>query len=63
MTDEQEALASHCNNLSQLCAAAKKHPDLVSAVLDSIEPVKILLSTIFQRFEVHGKKFHVFSCF
>lgn len=60
MPDQQEALATHCNNISQLRSTAKKYPDLVLAVLDSIEPVKVLLSGIFQRLELHGKKFFMF---
>ena len=52
---------THCNNLSQLRSAAKKSPDLIPAVLDSIEPVKVLLSTVFQRLELCGKKFSMFS--
>ena len=61
MADEYELLVSHCNNLTQLRTAAKKHPDLVAAVLDCVEPVKILLSTLFQRLEIHDKKFSMFS--
>ena len=61
MPDEQERLVTHCNNLSQLRSSAKKSLDLIPAVLDSIEPVKILLSTIFQRLELRGKKFSMFS--
>ena len=61
MPDEQQLLVTHCNNLSQLCSAAKKSPDLIPAVLDSIEPVKVLLSTVFQRLELCGKKFSMFS--
>ena len=61
MSDANEATIAHCNNLSQLRGVAKKSPDIVSAVLDSIEPVKILLSTVFQRLEIHGKKFSMFS--
>lgn len=63
MTDEEEALVANCNNLSQIRSAAKKDSNVVSAVIDSIEPVKVLLSTIilFQRLEIHGRKFSMFS--
>ena len=60
MTDEHEASISHCNNMSQLRQAAEKKPDVTQAILDSIEPVKILLADILERLEVHGKKFQVF---
>ena len=61
MEGTNEALITSCNNLAQLRCVAKKNPDLVSAVIDSIEPVKILLSSIFQRMELQGQKFSMFS--
>ena len=61
MSDTEEALVGTCNNLSQLRKAAERTPEIRSAVLDSIEPVKILLSTVFQRLELKGQKFTMFS--
>ena len=49
MSDEHEASISHCNNMSQLRQAAEKKPDVTQAILDSIEPVKILLTDILER--------------
>ena len=40
-------------NLSQLRQLGEKKRE---AILDSVEPVKILLSDIFHRLELHGKK-------
>ena len=60
MADEHEASISHCNNMSQLRQAAEKKPDVTQAILDSIEPVKILLADIPERLELHGEKFQVF---
>lgn len=61
MSDTEEALASSCNRLSQLRSLAQKNSGIVAAVLDSIEPVKVLLSTIFRRLELHGQKFAMFT--
>ncbi len=44
MSDEHEEAISHCNTLSQLRQAAKNKPELVPAILDSIDSTKILLS-------------------
>lgn len=40
MTDEQEAAIASSNNLSQLRSVAEKKPEIKSAILDSIAPVK-----------------------
>lgn len=60
MSDEHEATISYRNNMSQLRQAAEKKPDLIPAVLDSIAPVKILLTDVLQRLGLHGEKFQVF---
>ena len=48
MSSEHEIAVSRCNNLSQLRQLGEKKPEVVPAILDSVEPVKILLSDIFQ---------------
>ena len=48
----EEALIASCNSLTQIRNAAEKNPELRLAVLDSMEPVKILP---FQRLELQGK--------
>ena len=37
ITDQQEAHVANCNSLSLLRSAAKNYPDVVPAVLDSVE--------------------------
>ena len=61
MTDEQEAAIASSNNLSQLRSVAEKKPEIKSAILDSIAPVKILLTTVCQRLALHEKKFAMFT--
>ena len=61
LSDTEEALIASSNNLSQLRNLAQKNPEIVAAVRDSIEPVKVLLSSIFQRLELHGQKFSMFT--
>ncbi len=61
MSDEHEAAISHCNTLSQLRQAAKNKPELVPAILDSIDSTKILLSDILRRLELQGEKFLIYS--
>lgn len=60
MSPENEAAIAHCNNMSQIRLAGEKTPDLIPAILDSVAPVKILLTDILQRLELHGEKFCVF---
>ena len=52
MTDAREMAIASSNNLSQLRSVAEKKPEINSAILDSIAPVKNLL-TIFQRLASH----------
>ena len=53
MTDAREMAIASSNNLSQLRSVAEKKPEINSAILDSIAPVKNLLTTIFQRLASH----------
>ena len=59
--DDVEALLSPCNNLSQVRNVARKKPHVKSVIIDSIEPVKVLLATIFQRLSLHDNKFKIFT--
>lgn len=61
MNQEKEAVVANCNNTTQLRQIREKKPEIVSAVRDCIEPVKILLSTIFQRLKLHDKPFQSFA--
>lgn len=55
MSDDLEAVISPCTNLSQLRTAVEK-PEFRQAILDSVEPVEVLLSTIFQWLTLHEFK-------
>ena len=59
--EELESTISKCNNMKQLRAAADKEPALVDAVLDSMSPVKIIISDVVRRLNLKGKSFEVFS--
>lgn len=61
VSDDVEASLARCNNLSQLRSEAEKNPEVKVAIIDSIEPVKVLLSTVFQRLSLHDKKFKMFT--
>lgn len=50
-----EAEAHNCNSLSALRRAAAKRPEFRSEALDSIEPVKCLVSSIFSRLKLKDK--------
>lgn len=56
-----QQVSARCPPSTAIRKAAGKNPELRSAVLDSVAPVKILLSTIFQRLELKGQKFSIFS--
>lgn len=55
MSDDVELSFTHCNNLSQLHSVAEKNPEVKTAIIDSIEPVKILLSSVLQRLSLREK--------
>ena len=56
-SDEYEAQVDKCDSLSDLRKAAVKYPNF----LDSISPVKILLSDLFQRLKLKEKSFSIGS--
>ena len=49
--EEFETIISKCNSMEQLRQAAKRNPALKEKVLDSIEPVKIMLTDIITRLQ------------
>ena len=61
MSEEHQAMVANCNNMTQLRQVRERKPEIVPAVHDSIEPVKILFSNVFQRLKLHDKPFQVFS--
>ena len=60
MSEEHEKAVEHCNSLAQLREIGKKKSAVIPAVLDSIAPVKILLTDIMHRLELHGNKFQTY---
>ena len=61
MSDEMEKEAERCNTLKALCAVAEQKPEFKDNAMDSIAPVKILLTDIVKCLELKKKKFQVFS--
>ena len=57
MNEVDEAAISTCNSISQLINLSLKKDEIVRTVLDSIEPVKDLLTNIFRRLELHDRNF------
>lgn len=45
----------------QLRPVHERKPEIVPTVRDSIEPIKTLLSNVFQQLKLHNKPFQVFS--
>ena len=58
---EVEALLNKCNNMKQIRQLVDSHPSIVEEVLDSLAPVKILLSDIIMRLELKGRPFGNYS--
>ena len=59
--EASEAKIATCNNLKQLRQVAQSQPAFTEEVLDSIAPVKILLSDIITRLQLKGKPFGVYA--
>lgn len=54
-SEQAEQGLKNCNNLTQIRAAVANNSNLAGEISDSIEPVKILLSDIFQRLHLKDK--------
>ena len=61
MPEEMEAEATKCNSLKALRAVAERNVGFKEAAMDSIAPVKILLTDIVRRLELKERKFNVFT--
>ena len=61
MSEEMEAEASKCNSLKVLRAVAERNVEFKVAGLDSIGPVKVLLTDIARSLELKGQKFCGFT--
>ena len=59
MDDDMEAAIQGSNSVAEIRRVAAEKENLRTALLDSIAPVKVLLSTITQRFQLKEKKFTV----
>ena len=57
--EEYEAIINKCNNMEQLRHAAKSKPEVKEKLLDSIEPVKIMLSDIFTQLKWNERTLEV----
>ena len=58
MVDNSEEAIKSCNGVAKLRIIVEKH-NLREDILDSIEPVKVLLSKITERLQLKDKKFNV----
>ena len=54
-SEQAEQSLKNCNNLTQIRAAVANNSNLAGEISDPIEPVKILLSDIFQRLHLKDK--------
>ena len=61
MDDEFEAAVAKCKNMKQLRAAAENNPTIKDGTLDSIAPVKVLISSVFHRLSLKEKKIESFA--
>lgn len=57
MSEEMEEKIASCNSVSEIRHVAKDNNPLRDSLLDSVAPVKTLLSTITQRLQLKEKKF------
>jgi hypothetical protein len=55
MSDKYESMVTRCKKMSMLRKEAEKNRKLKDT-LDSIAPIKVLMSTVFQRLMLKGKK-------
>ena len=61
MPEDMEQEAAKCNSLKLLRKMAERQAEFEGAAMDSIAPVKILLTDVARRLELKEKKFQVFS--
>ena len=61
MPEDFEAEARKCHSMADLRKVAESRPEFVALSLDSLSPVKILLTDFFQRLELKSKPFAVMA--
>ena len=57
MDADYEKEVGKCNNLSDIRAAGEKNTEFRATTLDSISPVKVLLTKLFDRLQLKGESF------
>ena len=60
MSDASEKKVSNCNTMDEMRKVMQENPSLKEEWEDSIEPVKMLMSSVFQRLNLKDKAFLVF---
>ena len=61
LDDVYESAIANCNSMAQLRKVAESNHTVKDGNIDSVSPVKVLMSSVFQRFELKGQKFQCFS--
>ena len=59
MEEEKESAIMNCSSVSEIRRAAKEDSSLKDALLDSVAPAKITLSSVTQRLKYKGRQFAV----
>ena len=60
MDNGYESAVANCNSIAQLSKVAEKNPTVKDGTLDSISPVKVFISSVFQTLELKGKNIQSF---
>ena len=61
MSEQMEKTMEGCKSMKAIREAAVTHPELKEALKDSLEPVILLLCSLFQRLKLKGEPFSVFT--
>ena len=61
MSNGYELAVTRCKNMSQPRKESEMNPSLKDGTLDSVAPVKVLMSTVFQRLQHKGKGIESFT--
>ena len=61
MSKEFEHTIDGCKNMKAICTAAAVHPEVRGALKDSLEPVILLVCSLFQRLKLKDEPFSIFT--
>ena len=61
MSANFEATLAKCGNMKEIREAALRTPELRQCLLDSLEPVKVLLADVILQLDLKGEPFQIFS--